>query len=311
MDFNPSIKAYSNFDLLEKNAANTSINVSEFVEELICPVSFELLTQGVLLLPCTHRVQQFVAQRMFGSMLPAGVCEHEGKKCPMCNSITTGYYTDYTVRNISNKVSKSVNLIQNKALTEKDLIALEGKKYLPKLFPTDIEKSNLKTNDLDPKLEKLIVDDLNREYGERLIGVIGGINDLLRIPCMKDLPGRASFSSEARIDPSKMKYSVMRCRDESRTGFIFVKVEDKDKHKQFIFYFITSDRETESVDTQKISAQLSWNHSEFPYFRPEKPACFTKDEGFEILTSLLKGEKVPLNCYRDGRYIENYHVSLV
>lgn len=311
MDFNPSIKAYSNFDLLEKMAVNTTINVSEFVEELICPVSFELLTQAVFLMPCTHRVQQFVAQRMFGSMLPAGVCEHEGKKCPLCNSITTGYFTDYTVRNISNKVSKSVNLIQNKALTEKDLIALEGKKYLPNLFPADIEKSNLKTDDLDPKLEKLIVDDLNEAYGERLIGVIGGINDLLRIPCMKDLPGRASFSSEAQIDPSKMKYSVMRCRDEKRNGFIFVKVEDKEKNKQFIFYFITTDTKTKPVDMQEISVVLSWNNSEFPYFRPEKPAYFEKDEGFEILTSLLKDEKVPLRCFREAKYPETFHLSLV
>lgn len=74
-------------------------NIAKIIDGLTCPVSFEPLTKGVNL-SCSHKVQQFVAEKLYGVMKD-GVCEKKNKPCPVCTIEVKAYYPDLVIRSLA------------------------------------------------------------------------------------------------------------------------------------------------------------------------------------------------------------------
>jgi hypothetical protein len=79
----------------EKN----TLSVENFVSELTCSVSLEPLYEAVSLIPCSHKLNEKIAEQIFGKTFD-GWKIHSQKKCPMCIQVVIGYTVDFTIRNI-------------------------------------------------------------------------------------------------------------------------------------------------------------------------------------------------------------------
>ena len=66
---------------------------------LQCPVTLETLSEAVSLVPCAHKVQQAVAERIFG-VVDSGWEVRVSDLCPVCRVPVVGYMADHVVRNI-------------------------------------------------------------------------------------------------------------------------------------------------------------------------------------------------------------------
>jgi hypothetical protein len=94
---------------------NLQKEINALTEELTCPVTWEPLDSAVILIPCAHRVQQAIAEKLYG----------QGKQCPECTGLITGYMIDHKTRNICEKVlkiSESLNTTIAQ-LSEKDRLS--------------------------------------------------------------------------------------------------------------------------------------------------------------------------------------------
>lgn len=84
-----------------------SIEIDNLLSECTCPVSAEFMNQCVTLIPCAHKVQQAVAEKLFG-MTKEEKCEKKAK-CPVCNIIVSNYIKDPQMRNICEKLPSILN----------------------------------------------------------------------------------------------------------------------------------------------------------------------------------------------------------
>jgi hypothetical protein len=80
-------------------ASSTQFNAQTLQEQLICPVLLEPLSEAVSLVPCAHKVQQVVAEKMFGVTYGGWLVQSENP-CPVCRTSVLGYMTDHSTRNI-------------------------------------------------------------------------------------------------------------------------------------------------------------------------------------------------------------------
>lgn len=77
----------------------TQFNAQTLQEHLICPVLLEPLFQAVCLFPCTHKIQQVAAEKIFG-VTHNGWLVQSKNPCPVCRTSVLGYAIDYSTRSI-------------------------------------------------------------------------------------------------------------------------------------------------------------------------------------------------------------------
>lgn len=75
--------------------------------ELECPVSLEPLATAVTLTPCSHKLNESVAQKYFGGMREGSVVNPQ--PCPFCNGRVTAYFPDHTTRSVVAKVLEALS----------------------------------------------------------------------------------------------------------------------------------------------------------------------------------------------------------
>ena len=75
-------------------------NIESF---LLCPISHEPLRQAVTIIPCSHKVQQAIAESVLGKP-EANTWRTSNKKCPVCSEPAEGYVVDLAIRDIANRV---------------------------------------------------------------------------------------------------------------------------------------------------------------------------------------------------------------
>ena len=74
-------------------------SVQSLQQELICPVILKPLTEAVSLVPCAHKVQQTVAEKIYGET-HGGWQVSSKELCPVCRAAVVGYMPDPTIRNM-------------------------------------------------------------------------------------------------------------------------------------------------------------------------------------------------------------------
>jgi hypothetical protein len=74
-------------------------NAQTLLDQLLCPVLLEPLSEAVSLVPCAHKVQQAVAEQLFGATGGGWLVQSE-KPCPVCRTSVLGYMADHSTRNI-------------------------------------------------------------------------------------------------------------------------------------------------------------------------------------------------------------------
>ncbi len=83
--------------LSEKEVLEFTKIVEEFHEELLCSVSTEEMTEGMVLIPCAHRLQKVaideIIKRTTGDV-----------KCPMCRTPVTTYTVDPVIQTVSKQM---------------------------------------------------------------------------------------------------------------------------------------------------------------------------------------------------------------
>ena len=87
-------------------ASAASITPSHESLELLraceCPVDAEPLVHAVTLIPCCHKINQAVAEAMYGRMAGES-CENRGRPCALCRAPVIAYYPDPVMRDVAHR----------------------------------------------------------------------------------------------------------------------------------------------------------------------------------------------------------------
>lgn len=96
----------------QSNSTLTEKEIKDLRSEITCPIELDDLLEGVLLIPCAHRIQMSVAKRIFGEMIGEH-CEKDMEKCPECRLIINGYIADPNIRKISQILPKILDKFES------------------------------------------------------------------------------------------------------------------------------------------------------------------------------------------------------
>ena len=104
---------------------STQANFQALQEQLNCPITLEPLTHAVSLVPCAHKVQQVIAERIFG-LTHGGWMVQTHLPCPVCRASVFGYMTDHFTRNVVNELNTLMenakkNLLEKSVTVAKDI----------------------------------------------------------------------------------------------------------------------------------------------------------------------------------------------
>lgn len=78
---------------------NLKTSAEKLAHVLECPVNAHPLASAVSLSPCMHKLNEVVAQQLFGIM-QGDQCAKKNIECPECTVIVTAYYPDRMVRSV-------------------------------------------------------------------------------------------------------------------------------------------------------------------------------------------------------------------
>ena len=74
-----------------------------------CPVDAEPLVHAVTLIPCCHKINQAVAEAMYGRMAGES-CEKRGRPCVLCRAPIIAYYPDPVMRDVAHRALRLAEL---------------------------------------------------------------------------------------------------------------------------------------------------------------------------------------------------------
>lgn len=135
------IKPVETFRIINPILDISEKEIKDLENEITCPVLSQPLNEGVVLIPCTHRIQQSFAEKFFGK-LKEEVCEKQGQKCPICPQIVTGYMNDRGMRDLIPKLFlllaqlKTSENLPSDSINLKEIENLEAAISCPIMFDT-------------------------------------------------------------------------------------------------------------------------------------------------------------------------------
>src|ERR1700733_14673052 len=104
-------------------------DIDNIFNTFTCPVSYDVMDKAVILMPCAHRVQQAVAEKLYGPMLNKQL--DEKKPCPVCKTQVVKYQIDYSIRSIAEKLPKILSEVRSliKQSPKKSIVEVEQPIY--------------------------------------------------------------------------------------------------------------------------------------------------------------------------------------
>ena len=87
----------------------------ELVRAYTCPVDSTPLVNAVTLIPCCHKINQAVAEVVYGRMVGEH-CEHQGRLCVVCKAPVIAYYADPIVRDLARRTLRLAEAIEGHEL---------------------------------------------------------------------------------------------------------------------------------------------------------------------------------------------------
>lgn len=95
-------------DSLSHSLSNIDAHLGQLLSEIEDMIDFNFYKNPVSLVPCMHKVEAAVAERLYGVLTDNQ--EEKKKNCFYCQQPISAYYADHTLKNISQLVVKLYKL---------------------------------------------------------------------------------------------------------------------------------------------------------------------------------------------------------